>query len=112
MNWINKGYTLRYTGGLVPDVNQIFLKGSGIFSCLSSPSHKEKLRVLYEIAAIAFLIEKAGGKTITRGKGSLMDYVIASYNDKLYLCFDVDHLLLAVPLKFPPWNIFSERIIR
>lgn len=25
--WISKGMTLRYTGGLVPDVNQIFIKG-------------------------------------------------------------------------------------
>lgn len=25
--WISRGMTLRYTGGLVPDVNQIFIKG-------------------------------------------------------------------------------------
>ncbi len=66
-----KGYTLRYTGGMVPDVCQIFIKGHGIFSCLSSQKHKAKLRVLYEVACAGFLIEKAGGKTVTIGKKPL-----------------------------------------
>ena len=30
--WIENGYTLRYSGGMVPDVNHIFLKGEGIFA--------------------------------------------------------------------------------
>jgi len=30
--WIRSEYTLRYSGGMVPDVNQILLKGKGIFS--------------------------------------------------------------------------------
>lgn len=34
--WIAKEYTLRYTGGLVPDVCQIFVKGHGIISNVSS----------------------------------------------------------------------------
>lgn len=67
-NWIMKGYTLRYTGGMVPDVSQIFIKGHGIFSCCGSKNHKPKLRVLYEVACVGFLMEKAGGKTITTGK--------------------------------------------
>jgi sedoheptulose-bisphosphatase len=32
VDWIKRGYTLRYTGGLVVDVYQIFIKGHGIFS--------------------------------------------------------------------------------
>lgn len=70
--WIEKGFTLRYTGGLVPDVSQIFIKGHGIFCNVASKSHKSKLRVLYEVGAVGFLIEKANGKTITVGKHSLM----------------------------------------
>jgi len=66
-SWMLKGYTLRYTGGMVPDVAQIFIKGHGIFSCCASKNHKAKLRVLYEVACVGFLIEKAGGKTITIG---------------------------------------------
>lgn len=36
MNWLSGGYTLRYSGGLAPDVVQILLKGHGVFSCLVS----------------------------------------------------------------------------
>lgn len=66
--------TLRYTGGLIGDVNQIFIKKQGIFCNIGSVNHKCKLRVLYELAAVGFLIEKAGGKSITTGKISIMDY--------------------------------------
>lgn len=71
---MKKGYTLRYTGGLIVDVAQIFIKRQGIFCCVGSKNHKYKLRALYEAAAVGFLIEKAGGKTITLGKKSLMDF--------------------------------------
>ncbi len=73
LSWINRGFTLRYTGGLVPDAFQILIKGHGIFLNIGSKTHKCKLRVLYEIAAVAFLFHKAGGKTITLGKKSLLD---------------------------------------
>ena len=73
-NWIMKGYTLRYTGGMVPDIAQIFIKGHGIFACCSSKNHKAKLRVLYEVACVGFLIEKAGGKSITAGKIPISEY--------------------------------------
>jgi len=78
-----KGYTLRYTGGMVPDVSQIFIKGHGVFSCCCSKNHRAKLRVLYEVACVGFLIEKAGGKTVTIGKGPLADYVVKTYDDRL-----------------------------
>ncbi len=70
--WIKKGYTLRYTGGLVPDVAQIFIKGNGVLSNIGSKSHKCKIRALYEAAAVGYLIEKAGGRSITQDKKSLM----------------------------------------
>lgn len=54
--WIEKEYNLRYTGGLVPDIEQIFIKGQGIFTCFGSPKYPVKLRVLYEVAAVGFLI--------------------------------------------------------
>lgn len=81
--WIKKGYTLRYTGGLVPDVGQIFIKGNGVLSNIGSKSHKCKLRALYQAAAVGFLIEHAGGRSITTGKKSLMDFEITSYDDRL-----------------------------
>ena len=82
--WIEKGFTLRYTGGLVPDITQIFIKGHGIFCNVASKSHKSKLRVLYEVAAVGYLIEKAGGKTIKNNKDSLLEYEVVTYDDRMY----------------------------
>lgn len=60
--WLGNDYTLRYSGGMVPDVNQILKKGGGVFTY---PGYSEmpngKLRVLYECAPMAFLMEQAGG---------------------------------------------------
>lgn len=59
--WIEKKYTLRYSGGLVPDVYHILIKKGGVLSNASSPSAKAKLRLLFECAPIALIIEAAGG---------------------------------------------------
>lgn len=45
----------------MPDVYHILIKGKGIFTNVSSPSAKAKLRLLYECAPIALVIEAAGG---------------------------------------------------
>lgn len=67
--WVKNGYTLRYSGGMVPDVNQVLKKGGGVFTY---PGYKEqpqgKLRLLYECAPMAFLTEQAGGVAITGRK--------------------------------------------
>jgi len=61
--WISNQYQLRYTGGMVPDVNQLLIKGKGVFVNVASPNTKSKLRLLYEVAPLAYLIEKAGGRS-------------------------------------------------
>ena len=57
-------YSLRYSGAMVADVHRILLDG-GIFmypSDLSDPAKpKPKLRLLYEVAPMALVIEQAGG---------------------------------------------------
>lgn len=40
--WLANKYTLRYTGGMVPDVNQLLVKGEGVFTNASSPSAPAK----------------------------------------------------------------------
>ena len=90
--WIKQGWTLRYTGGLIVDVAQIFIKRQGVFINLGSANHKYKLRALYEVAAVGYLIEKAGGRSITSGKKSLMEYEIVSYDDRLYRYINIVHL--------------------
>ena len=56
--WNANTYQLRYTGGMVPDVNQLMVKGKGIFVNVASKHTKSKLRMLYEVAPIGYLIEK------------------------------------------------------
>ena len=60
-HWLAERYTLRYTGGMVPDVLHILLKGKGVFANVASSAAKAKLRLLYECAPIALLMECAGG---------------------------------------------------
>ena len=62
----NDGYRLRYSGGMVPDLHQILLKGGGLFSYPeTSDRPKGKLRQLFEVFPFALTFEKAGGGAIT-----------------------------------------------
>ncbi|MDD2382983.1 MAG: class 1 fructose-bisphosphatase [Sulfurospirillaceae bacterium] len=59
------GYRLRYSGGMVPDLHQILLKGGGLFSYpATSDVPKGKLRMIFEVFPFAFVYEKAGGEAI------------------------------------------------
>ncbi|WP_026804425.1 class 1 fructose-bisphosphatase [Aliarcobacter lanthieri] len=65
----NDGYRLRYSGGMVPDLHQILLKGGGLFSYpATSDRPKGKLRQLFEVFPFALTFEKAGGKAINGEK--------------------------------------------
>jgi fructose-1,6-bisphosphatase I len=56
------GHKLRYSGGFVPDINQILMKGHGIFLYPHLKGRPQgKLRLLYELNPMAFLVEQAGG---------------------------------------------------
>jgi len=57
-------YTLRYIGSLVADFHRNLLKG-GIFLY---PGPKGKLRLLYEAAPLAMVVEQAGGAATTGGE--------------------------------------------
>ncbi|MCK5913359.1 MAG: class 1 fructose-bisphosphatase [Desulfuromusa sp.] len=57
-----RGVKLRYSGGFVPDINQILLKGQGIFFYPHLQDQPQgKLRLLFELSPMAYLIEQAGG---------------------------------------------------
>jgi len=57
-----EGYRLRYSGGMVPDLHQILLKGGGLFSYPATSDKPDgKLRKLFEVYPFAFAYEKAGG---------------------------------------------------
>ncbi len=67
------GSKLRYSGGFVPDINQVLLKKGGVFFY---PHLKDKpdgkLRLLFELNPMAFLIEQAGGAA-SNGKQPILD---------------------------------------
>lgn len=74
--YIQEQYTLRYSGGMVPDINHILKKGSGIFMYPGMPSAPTgKLRLLYECGPMAYLMEQAGGAS-SDGEQSILDVEI------------------------------------
>jgi sedoheptulose-bisphosphatase len=83
--WESQAYTLRYTGGMVPDVYQIFIKGHGVFANPATEVSPPKLRLLYECAPMARLMELAGGRS-TSGSGSVLDVQVEGYNQKIQMC--------------------------
>ncbi|KAK8454060.1 hypothetical protein SEVIR_5G389900v4 [Setaria viridis] len=84
--YVKEKYTLRYTGGMVPDVNQIIVKEKGIFTNVTSPSAKAKLRLLFEVAPLGFLMEKAGGHS-SDGKQSVLDKVINELDERTQVAY-------------------------
>ncbi|WP_200763916.1 class 1 fructose-bisphosphatase [Nitrosophilus alvini] len=60
-----EGYRLRYSGGMVPDLHQILLKGGGLFSYPGTEDKpKGKLRQVFEVFPFAKIFEKAEGFAI------------------------------------------------
>jgi len=85
--YMENRFTLRYSGGLVPDVYQQFTKCQGIFSNPTSPTSPAKLRLAFEAAPFALLVEKAGGKSsdgVTGG--SILDVQINAVDQRTALC--------------------------
>lgn len=86
--YLGEKYTLRYTGGMVPDVFQIIVKEKGVFTNVTSPSTKAKLRILFEVAPLALLVENAGGASSCDGKCvSGLDVPITAYDQRTEICY-------------------------
>jgi len=71
---------------MVPDVNQIMVKGKGVFVNPASPAAKAKLRLLYEVAPIGYIIEKAGGKS-SNGEKSVLDLTVQETEDRTQVAY-------------------------
>ena len=68
-----EGYRLRYSGGMVPDLHQILLKGGGLFSYPRTSDKPEgKLRQVFEVFPFAMIFEYAGGGAID-GENRVLD---------------------------------------
>ena len=74
------GYKLRYSGGFVPDINQVIIKKGGLFTYPAlKKSPLGKLRLLFELQPMAYIMEQAGGRA-TDGKVSILDLKVAGVN--------------------------------
>lgn len=70
----HEGYTARYSGALVGDFHRILFQG-GVFLYPGTVKKPEgKLRLLYESAPLAYLVEQAGGRA-SDGKQNILDIV-------------------------------------
>ncbi len=85
-NFFAEGYRLRYSGGMVPDLHQILLKGGGLFSYPGTSDKPEgKLRRLFEVFPFAYIYEKSGGEAID-GQQRLLELGCAHIHDTA-ICF-------------------------
>lgn len=76
----HEGYTARYGGAMVSDLHRILFQG-GVFLYPGTLKKPEgKLRLLYECAPLAYLIEQAGGRA-SNGNQEILDVI----PDKLHM---------------------------
>ncbi|KAI1206667.1 sedoheptulose-1,7-bisphosphatase [Annulohypoxylon truncatum] len=81
-HFIQNKYTLRYSGGLVPDVVHALVKGHGIYISPVTAASKAKLRRLYELFPLALIIECARGKAIDPADGTdILDKQLTDLNE-------------------------------
>lgn len=98
-----EGYKLRYSGGFVPDINQILIKRGGIFTYPAlRGSPNGKLRLIFELQPMALLMEQAGGMA-TDGRQNILSikpkavdqrcqiYIGSKYEVKTAKLFLEDH---------------------
>ncbi|KAM3437430.1 hypothetical protein MY4824_003789 [Beauveria thailandica] len=69
-HYISERYTLRYSGGLVPDVAHGLAKGHGVYVSPVTAASRAKLRRLFELCPVAMVVECAGGKAVDAANGS------------------------------------------
>lgn len=77
-------YSTRYSGSMVGDVHRILLEG-GIYlypADASSGKPSGKIRLLYECAPLAFVVEQAGGRAST-GRERVLDVVPRSIHQRI-----------------------------
>ncbi|MDR3347477.1 MAG: class 1 fructose-bisphosphatase [Helicobacteraceae bacterium] len=77
-----EGYRLRYSGGMVPDLHQILIKGGGLFSYPgTSDKTKGKIRLVFESMPFAKVFEMAGGVAYDDCAKRLLEYIPSGHHD-------------------------------
>jgi len=80
--WLDEAHTLRYSGGMVPDIHHMLIKGAGIFTNIGGNKYpKGKLRLLFECGPFAYIMEQAGGAS-SDGSLSILDVKIEDLDQR------------------------------
>ncbi len=80
--WLDEAVTLRYSGGMVPDVHHVLFKKGGIFTNIGGSKYPEgKLRLLYECGPLSYIMEQAGGGS-SNGQKSILDVEITHVDQR------------------------------
>ncbi len=92
----NGAYKLRYVGSMVADVHRTLLKG-GIFLYPENQKNPQgKLRLMYEVNPLSFIVQQAGGKAASGSKNPL-DIIPESLHQRVPIVLgspdDVDYYL-------------------
>ncbi|KAI3799977.1 hypothetical protein L1987_35283 [Smallanthus sonchifolius] len=69
-----------------PDYDKIIVKEKGVFTNVTSPSTKAKLRLLFEVAPLGLLVENAGGYS-SDGTKSVLDKVIEKLDERTQVAY-------------------------
>ena len=80
-------YSLRYVGAFVADLHRILIEGGISFYPQDKEQRNGKLRLLYERAPIAFVVEQAGGRAST-GRERILDITPESLHQRAPLAID------------------------
>ncbi|VAH82188.1 unnamed protein product [Triticum turgidum subsp. durum] len=73
--------SLRYIGSMVADVHRTLLYGGIFLYPADKKSPSGKLRVMYEVFPMSFLMEEAGGQSFT-GKGRSLDLIPTDIHER------------------------------
>jgi fructose-1,6-bisphosphatase I len=78
----DRSYSLRYSGALVADLHRSLIEG-GVYLYPADQRHPDgKLRLAYECAPLAFVVEHAGGAAIT-GTSTVLDVPFHSIHQRV-----------------------------
>ncbi|OAA65688.1 sedoheptulose-1,7-bisphosphatase [Niveomyces insectorum RCEF 264] len=98
LRYITDKYALRYSGGLVPDVMHMLVKGHGIYLSPVTAASTAKLRRLYELCPIALILECAGGTAVDAADfRAVLDVPVESTDERVGLvCGTAEEVAKAV----------------
>jgi len=88
----DEGFSLRYIGSLVADFHRTLLYGGVFMYPSDSKSPKGKLRLLYEAAPVAMVMEEAGGAS-SDGTKSILDLEPTELHQRTPLYLGNKHII-------------------